>query len=181
MSEKIIKGTTVVVVRKDGITSMGADGQITLGNTIIKHTARKVRKIWDGKILVGFAGATADALALVERLEKKLNTYGGNLTRAVVELAKDWRMDKALRKLEAMLLVADKKNIYLLSGVGDIIEPQEPILAIGSGGPYALAAARALYRNCPSLSAEEIVKKSLLIASEICIYTNSEITIETLS
>lgn len=156
---------------------MGGDGQITLGDTVIKHTAKKVRKIYHGKVLVGFAGGAADGLALMERLERKLEEARGNLTKAVVTLAKEWRMDKALRRLEAILLVADKKQIFLVSGMGDVIEPEEPILAIGSGGNYALAAARALYRNT-DMEAKEIVKEALKIASEICIYTNDKFTIE---
>ncbi len=156
---------------------MGGDGQITLGDTIIKHTAKKVRKIYHGKVLVGFAGGAADGLALMERLERKLEEARGNLTRAVVTLAKEWRMDKALRRLEAILLVADRRQIFLVSGMGDVIEPEEPILAIGSGGNYALAAARALYRNT-DLEPREIVEKALKIASEICVYTNDKFTIE---
>ncbi|HID79688.1 MAG TPA: ATP-dependent protease subunit HslV [Aquifex aeolicus] len=174
------RSTTVVVVRKDGVTCMGSDGQVTLGVGVIKHTAKKVRKIYHGQVLVGFAGTAADGLALLERLEKKLEELRGNLTRAVVELAKEWRMDKALRRLEAVLLVADKSHIYLASGMGDVIEPDEPILAIGSGGNYALAAARALYRNNPQMSARQIVEEALKIASEICIYTNDKFTIEEL-
>jgi len=174
------KSTTVLVVRKDGKTCMGGDGQITLGSTVIKHTTRKVRKIFHGKVLVGFAGGAADGLALMERLERKLEEHRGNLTRAAVELAKEWRMDKALRRLEAVLLVADREKIFLISGMGDVIEPEEPIMAIGSGGNYALAAARALYRNNPEMSAREIVEKALKIAAEICIYTNDKLTIEEL-
>ncbi len=160
---------------------MGADGQITFGNAVIKHTAKKVRKIYNDKVLVGFAGGAADGLALMERLERKLEEYRGNLTRAAVELAKEWRMDKALRRLEAILLVADKNHIYLISGMGDVIEPEEPILAIGSGGNYALAAARALYRNKTDMEAKKIVEEALKIASEICIYTNDKFTIEEIS
>ncbi len=174
------RATTVLVVRKDGKTCMGGDGQITFGNTVLKHTAKKVRKIYHGKVLVGFAGGAADGLALMERLERKLEEHRGNLTRAAVELAKEWRMDKALRRLEALLLVADEKHIYLLSGMGDVIEPEEPILAIGSGGNYALAAARALYRNNPDMDARQIVEEALKIASEICIYTNDMFTFEEL-
>ena len=174
------RSTTVLVVRKDGKTCMGGDGQITLGATVIKHTTKKVRKIFHNKVLVGFAGGAADGLALTERLERKLEEFRGNLTRAAVELAKEWRMDKALRRLEAVLLVADREKIFLLSGMGDVIEPEEPIMAIGSGGNYALAAARALYRNNPDMSAREIVEKSLKIAAEICIYTNDNLTIEEL-
>ncbi len=170
--------TTVVVVKKDGKTCMGSDGQITLGSAVIKHSAKKVRKIYHGKVLVGFAGAAADGLALMERLERKLEELRGNLTRAVVELAKEWRLDKALRRLEAVMLVADREHIYLLSGMGDVIEPEEPFLAIGSGGNYALAALKALYRNKPDLDARTMVEEALKIASEICIYTNDRLTIE---
>ncbi len=180
MEFKERKATTVLVVRKDGKTCMGGDGQITFGNSVLKHTAKKVRKIYHGKVLVGFAGGAADGLALMERLERKLEEHRGNLTRAAVELAKEWRMDKALRRLEALLLVADKNHIYLLSGMGDVIEPEEPILAIGSGGNYALAAARALYRNNPNMDARQIVEEALKIASEICIYTNDRFTFEEL-
>ena len=170
----------MVVVRKDGKTCMGSDGQVTLGAGVIKHTAKKVRKIYNGQVLVGFAGGAADGLALLERLERKLEEVRGNLTRAVVELAKEWRMDKALRRLEAVLLVADKNRIYLVSGMGDVIAPDEPILAIGSGGNYALAAARALYRHNPQMSARQIVEEALKIAAEICIYTNDRLTVEEL-
>jgi len=179
VSEKT-HSTTVIVVRKNGKTCMGSDGQITLGSAVIKHTAKKVRKIYNGKVLVGFAGGAADGLALMERLERKLEEHRGNLTRAVVELAKEWRLDKALRRLEAVMLVADKNRIYLLSGMGDVIEPEEPFLAIGSGGNYALAAAKALYRNNPELTARQIVEEALKIAAEICIYTNDNLTIEEL-
>ena len=180
MGKQKTYSTTVLVVRKNGKTCMGGDGQITLGDTVIKHTTRKVRKIFHNKVLVGFAGGAADGLALMERLERKLEEHRGNLTRAAVELAKEWRMDRALRRLEAVLLVADREKIFLISGMGDVIEPEEPIMAIGSGGNYALAAARALYRNNPEMSAREIVEKSLKIASEICIYTNDKLTIEEL-
>ncbi|MFN3870129.1 MAG: ATP-dependent protease subunit HslV [Aquificaceae bacterium] len=174
-----IKSTTIIVVRRDGITVMGGDGQVTLGSSVIKHTARKVRKIHKDSILVGFAGSAADGMALMERLEGKLEEFRGNLLKACVELAKDWRMDRSLRRLEALLLVADKERMLLLSGNGDIIEPEEPVLAIGSGGDYARAAALALYRNT-KMSAEEIVKESLRIAGEICIYTNQNFVIEKL-
>ncbi|SHK27931.1 ATP-dependent protease subunit HslV [Thermocrinis minervae] len=172
--------TTVLAVRRDGITVMGSDGQVTLGSSVVKHKARKIRRLYNGKVLVGFAGSAADGLALMERLENKLEEFRGNLLRACVELAKDWRTDRYLRRLEAFMLVADKESMFLLSGNGDLIEPDEPILAIGSGGDYARASALALYRNT-SMSAEEIVKTSLQIASEICIYTNSSFVIEVLS
>lgn len=169
--------TTILAVRKDGKTVVGGDGQVTFGNSVIKHGARKIRRLYHNQVIVGFAGSAADGLALMERLEAKLEEYRGNLVKAAVQLAKDWRMDKYLRRLEALLLAVDKEHILLLSGNGDIIEPDEPILAIGSGGDYARAAALALYRNT-NLSAYEIVEKALRIASEICIYTNERFTIE---
>ena len=172
-------GTTILAVRKDGITVMGGDGQVTVGSSKIKKKARKIRRLYKNSILVGFAGSAADGLALMERLEAKLEEYRGNLVRASVELAKDWRTDKYLRRLEALLLAVDRENMLLISGNGDVIEPDEPVLAIGSGGDFARSSALALYRNT-DLSAEEIVKKSLEIASEICIYTNSEFVIESL-
>ncbi len=171
--------TTILAVRKNGQTVMGGDGQVTLGHSVIKHTARKIRKIYNSKILVGFAGSAADGLALMERLEAKLEEHRGNLLRACVELAKEWRMDKYLRRLEAMLLTADQNSMFLLSGNGDVIEPDEPVLAIGSGGDYARASALALYRHT-DMPAEDIVIESLKIASKICIYTNSEFVIEKL-
>ncbi|MFN7065860.1 MAG: ATP-dependent protease subunit HslV [Aquificaceae bacterium] len=176
---KRIRSTTLLAVRRDDITVMGGDGQVTLGSSVIKHTARKIRKIYKDSILVGFAGSAADGLALMERLEGKLEEFRGNLLKACVELAKDWRMDRSLRRLEALLLVADRERMLLLSGNGDIIEPEEPILAIGSGGDYARASALALYRNT-NLPAEDIVKESLRIAGEICIYTNQNFVIEKL-
>ena len=169
--------TTILAVRKDGKTVVGGDGQVTFGNSVIKHGARKIRRLYHNQVIVGFAGSAADGLALMERLEAKLEEYRGNLVKAAVQLAKDWRMNKYLRRLEALLLAVDKEHILLLSGNGDIIEPDEPILAIGSGGDYARAAALALYRNT-NLSAYEIVEKALRIASEICIYTNERFTIE---
>ncbi len=172
-------GTTILAVRKDGTTVMGGDGQVTVGSSKIKKKARKIRRLYKNSILVGFAGSAADGLALMERLEAKLEEYRGNLVRASVELAKDWRTDKYLRRLEALLLAVDRENMLLISGNGDVIEPDEPVLAIGSGGDYARASALALFRNT-DLSAEEIVRKSLEIASEICIYTNSEFVIESL-
>ena len=170
-------GTTVLAIKRYGKTVIGADGQVTMGNTIVKNTAKKVRKLGDGKVVAGFAGSVADALALFERFENKYREHGGNLLRAAVELSKDWRMDKILRRLEALLIVGDKDHILLLSGSGEVIEPEEDIIAIGSGGNFALAAAKALIRNT-NLSAEEIVIKSLQIASEICIYTNNNIILE---
>lgn len=158
---------------------MGGDGQVTLGNTVIKSNARKIRSMYEGKVLAGFAGATADAFTLFERFEGKLSKHGGNLTRSAVELAKDWRTDRMLRRLEAMLAVADEKSSLLISGTGDVLEPEEGVIAIGSGGSYALASARALLLYS-SMSAREIVEQSLKIAADICIYTNPNITVESL-
>ncbi len=173
------KGTTIICVKKDDLVAIGGDGQVTLGNTIVKSQAKKIRKLYNEKVIVGFAGATADAFTLFEKLEDKLNEYAGNLTRAAVELAKDWRTDKILRRLEAMLIAADLSSIYLISGTGDVLSPDENVCAIGSGGNYAYAAAKALLKYS-KLSAKEVVKESLDIASSICIYTNNNITIETL-
>ncbi|MGB9762340.1 MAG: ATP-dependent protease subunit HslV [Caldimicrobium sp.] len=175
----MFKGTTIVAVRRDGKVAMAGDGQVTFGNTVLKHRAKKIRRLYKGQVLVGFAGATADALTLFDRLEKKLETYSGQLLRAAVELAKDWRTDKILRRLEAFLIAADKEHLLLISGAGDVVEPDEEIIAIGSGGPMALASAKALLRHT-NLSAKEIAEISLRIASEICIYTNSEIIVEEL-
>ncbi len=174
-----VKSTTICVVRKDGKTVIAGDGQVTLGHTVMKANARKIRKLADGKVLVGFAGSAADGLALMERLEEKLNKYRGNLLKAAVELAKDWRMDKYLRRLEAILVAADKERMLLISGNGDVIEPDEPVLAIGSGGDYARSAALALYRNT-DMSAREIVEEAMKIAGEICIYTNQNFVVEEL-
>lgn len=174
---ELIRGTTIIAVRRDNKVAMGGDGQVTMGNTIMKGKARKVRKIFEGKILVGFAGATADAFTLFERFEGKIQEYGGDLTRAAVELAKDWRTDRVLRRLEAMLLVANIKTMLLISGTGDVVEPEEGTIAIGSGGSFAYAAAKA-YLDASDLSARDIVQGSLKIAAAICIYTNSEIIIE---
>ncbi len=173
-------GTTVVAVRRGNSLVLASDGQVTLGNTVIKHQARKVRRLYNGKVLVGFAGSTADAMTLFEKLEKRLEEYNGNLVRASVELAKDWRTDKILRRLEAMLIAGDREKSLLLSGAGDVIEPDHGVLAIGSGGPYAQAAAKALLENT-ELSAKEIAEKSLEIASSICIYTNSSVFVEELN
>lgn len=172
-------GTTIVSVRKNGVVTVGGDGQVTLGNTIVKGNARKVRRLADGRVLAGFAGGTADAFTLFELFEGKLEQYG-NLSRAAIELAKDWRTDRRLRRLEALLCVADLERSLIVSGNGDVIEPEDDLMAIGSGGPFAQAAARALLENS-ALGAEEIVRKSLAIAGRICIYTNQNITIETLS
>ena len=175
-----IKSTTVICVKRDSVVAMGGDGQITFGTTyVLKSGANKIRKLADGRVLAGFAGAVSDALSLLQRFESKLEEYRGNLQKAAVELARDWRTDKVLRHLEAQLIVADKEKILLISGTGDVIEPDEGVIAIGSGAPYAMAAAKALLRET-QLSAEEIVKKSLEIASEICIYTNKNIRIEVL-
>lgn len=175
----MIYGTTVLCVKKDGFTVMASDGQVTMGNTVLKHNAKKIRKLYNNQVLTGFAGSTADAFTLFERFEGKLETYKGNLLRAAVELAKDWRTDKILRRLEALLMVADKEHILIVSGNGDVIEPEDPIAAIGSGGPYAYAAAKALYENT-ELSAKDIAIKAMQIASKICIYTNDNIVLEEL-
>ncbi|MCX7738445.1 MAG: ATP-dependent protease subunit HslV [Hydrogenothermaceae bacterium] len=172
-----IRSTTILVVRKSGKTIIGGDGQVTLGSSIIKHSANKIRKLNEGKVVVGFAGSAADGLSLMERLEEKLNKHRGNLLRAAVELAKDWRMDKYLRRLEAILVAANRESMFLISGNGDVIEPDEPVLAIGSGGDYARSAALALYRNT-DMDARKIVEESLKIAGEICVYTNTKFVIE---
>jgi ATP-dependent HslUV protease subunit HslV len=177
MSE--FRGTTVLCVSKDGKMAMGADGQVTFGSTVLKATSRKVRKLYHDQVLAGFAGGVADALTLFNRFEAKLEEYRGNLERSAVELVKEWRMDRALRRLEAMLIVADKEHQLLLSGSGELIAPDDGIIAIGSGGPYALASARALFKHS-QLDAPAIVGESLNLASQICIYTNSEIVVETL-
>jgi ATP-dependent HslUV protease subunit HslV len=171
-----IRSTTILCVRRDGHVALGGDGQVTLGDTVMKANANKVRAIKGGKILAGFAGASADAFTLFEKFEEKLERYPGNLPRAAVELAKDWRSDRVLRRLEALLVVADKEHGYVISGSGELIEPDDGILAIGSGGPYALASARALL-GATGLSAKEVVQRSLEIAADICIYTNTHITV----
>jgi ATP-dependent HslUV protease subunit HslV len=173
------RSTTVIAVRKDGKVAMAGDGQVTFGETVMKNNARKVRRLMDGKVLCGFAGATADAFTLFDRFEVKLKEYSGDLARAAVELAKDWRMDRTLRRLEAMLLVADLSKTLLVSGTGDVVEPAEDVLAIGSGGNYALSAALA-YLEGSGFSAAEIAEKSLKIAGNLCIYTNMHITLEEL-
>ncbi len=173
------RGTTILMVRKEGQVAVSGDGQISLGEMVMKHRARKVRKIFHGKIIVGFAGATADALTLFERFEAKLEQFQGNLTRAVVELAKDWRTDKILRRLEALLLTVDSDSAFLISGNGDVIEPDEGVMAIGSGAPYALAAARALAAHT-DLSPAQICRQAMEIAGSLCVYTNQEIVIEEL-
>ncbi|MFW5451968.1 ATP-dependent protease subunit HslV [Thioalkalivibrio sulfidiphilus] len=171
------RGTTIVCVRRNGRVALGGDGQVTLGNTVMKGNARKVRRLYGDKVLAGFAGGTADAFTLFERFEGKLEKYSGNLTRAAVELAKDWRTERALRRLEALLAVADKDTSLLITGNGDVIEPEDNLIAMGSGGPFAQAAARALLDNT-ELSAREIAERALNIAADICIYTNRHLTIE---
>ncbi len=172
-------GTTILSVRRGAQVALGGDGQVTLGNVVMKGSARKVRKLFHGKVLAGFAGGTADAFTLIERFESKLETHQGNLLRASVELAKDWRTDRMLRRLEAMLLVADRESTLIITGNGDVLEPEKGVGAIGSGGSYAQAAALALYENT-KLPAADIVSKALTIAGELCIYTNLSLTIETL-
>lgn len=174
-----MEATTVLCVRHNGRIAIGGDGQVTMNATVVKHTAKKVRKLYQDKCLAGFAGATADAFTLFERFEKKLEQYNGNIIRAAVELAKDWRTDRLLRRLEALLIVADQDHTLILSGNGDAVEPDDGIAAIGSGGTYAQAAAKALVKYS-SLSAADIVREAMAIASEICIYTNDKVTIEEL-
>jgi ATP-dependent HslUV protease subunit HslV len=175
-----IRGTTILAVRDAHGVAVAGDGQVTFGQAVaMKHGAKKVRRLYKDRVIVGFAGATADAFTLFERFEAKLEEYGGNLVRASVELAKEWRKDKYLRRLEAMLVVADAENVLVLSGTGDVIEPDDGLTAIGSGGPYALAAARALARET-GLSAAEIARKAMAIAAELCVYTNDRVTVETL-
>jgi len=171
-------GTTILAVRRNGKVAVAGDGQVTLNNTVVKHLAKKVRKIYNNKIIVGFAGATADALNLSERLEGKLDRYNGNLTRSAVELARDWRTDRYLRRLEAIMIAVDEKQTYLISGSGDVIEPDEGVIGIGSGGVGAQAAAMALI-NHTDMDAEKIVEASMRIAASLCIYTNQSVTIET--
>jgi len=171
--------TTIICVRHKGQLAMAGDGQVTLGQTILKQTAQKIRRLYKGGIIAGFAGATSDAFALFSRFEAKLEEYRGNLSRAAIELAKDWRLDKALRRLEALMIVADKETTFLISGTGDVIEPDDGIVAIGSGGPYALAAARALIAHT-DLAAKEIALEAMRITSGICVYTNDRITFEEL-
>lgn len=172
-----LHGTTIIGIHRKGSVAIGGDGQVTLGNTIIKATALKIRKLHDNKVIAGFAGATADAFSLFEKFEEKLKIHKGNLKKAAVELAKDWRSDRILRRLEAMIIAGDKSGILLISGMGDVLEPDDGIVAIGSGGQYALSAARALTKHS-KLANKEVIRESLLIASEICIYTNQNIVIE---
>ena len=178
MSEAQWHGTTILSVRKNGVVVIAGDGQVSIGNTIIKANAKKVRRLGKGDVIAGFAGATADAFALFERLEAKLEQHPGNLARACVELAKDWRTDRYLRRLEAMMAVADKSTSLVLSGTGDVLEPDDSLIGIGSGGPYALAAGRALLPL--DLSAEEIARRAMKIAADICVFTNENVTLESL-
>jgi ATP-dependent HslUV protease subunit HslV len=175
----MIQSTTIICVRHKGQIAMAGDGQVTMGQTILKQTAQKIRRLYKGNILAGFAGATSDAFALFSRFEAKLEEYRGNLSRAAIELAKDWRLDRALRRLEALMIVADKDSSFLISGTGDVVEPDDGIIAIGSGGSFALAAARALIKHT-NLSAKEVVLEAMKISSEICVYTNNQITVEEL-
>ncbi len=175
-----VRSTTIVSVRHAGRVVMAGDGQVSVGSTVVKSSARKVRRLHNDRVLAGFAGSTADALTLFDKFEAKLQEFNGNLRRAAVELAKDWRSDRVLRRLEAMLVVADKDTSLLISGVGDLIEPDDGLLAIGSGGNFALAAARALVRHAPAMSARDIAASAMKVASEICVYTNDQVTIEEL-
>lgn len=177
-----MKGTTVLAILAKDSIAMGADGQVTMGQTVMKGNAIKVRRMYEGKVLAGFAGATADAFALFEKFEGKLNEYGGDLARAAVELAKEWRTDRILRRLEALLIVADRQSMFLISGTGDVIRPEEDgVLAIGSGGPYATAAAKAFMKTGTKMTPRKIVEESLKIAASICIYTNENIVVEEIS
>ena len=180
MLDEPIRSTTIIAVRRDGRCAMAGDGQVSIGNTVVKGRARKVRVIGGGKVITGFAGASADAFTLLDRFEQKLEEHKQQLARAAVELAKDWRTDRYLRQLQAMLIVMDKETTLLLSGTGDVIEPDEGVIAIGSGGSYALAAARALLRNT-ELTAAAVARESLVIAAEICVFTNAEIVVEELA
>jgi len=175
----MIQSTTIICVRHKGRIAIAGDGQVTMGQTILKQTAKKIRRLFKGEVLAGFAGATSDAFALFARFEGKLEEYKGNLSRAAIELAKDWRLDKALRRLEALMIVADKECSFLISGTGDVIEPDDGIIAIGTGGPYALAAARALIKHT-DLSAKDVALEAMKISADICVYTNSEIAVEEL-
>ncbi|MGD9344648.1 MAG: ATP-dependent protease subunit HslV [Candidatus Aminicenantes bacterium] len=176
---KKITGTTIICIRHNGKVAIAGDGQVTLGDTVLKQKASKIRTLYKERVLAGFSGATSDAFALFSRFEAKLEEYRGNLPRAAIELAKDWRLDRSLRRLEALLVVADEKHSFLISGTGDVVEPDDGIIAIGSGGAFALAAARALLRHT-ELSAKELVKEAMMISAEICIYTNANITVEEL-
>lgn len=179
-SETLFKGTTVIAVKKGDKVAMAADGQVTMGNSIVlKHKAKKIQRLYKGNVLAGFAGSTADAFSLLEKFEAKLEEYRGQIKRAAVELAKDWRTNKILQRLEALLIVADKEHLFIISGSGDVIEPDDGIAAVGSGGPYALAAAKAILKNS-DFSCVDIVKEAINIASDICVFTNKEIVIEEL-
>ena len=173
------RSTTILAVRRDGKLAIAGDGQVTFDKTVMKHKARKIRRIGDGKVLAGFAGSAADGMTLLDKFEAKLSEYRGNLTRAAVELAKDWRTDRYLRRLEALLIVGDTEHLFVLSGTGDVVEPDDDVAAIGSGGPYAQAAAVALLRNT-TMSAEQIAREALAIAAKICIYTNEDVSVEVL-
>ena len=175
-----IRSTTVLAVKHNGKVTIGVDGQATMGNTVAKNNVKKIRKLNDGKIVCGFAGSTADAFTLIERFQEKLSKHGNNMKRAAIELAKDWRTDRYLRKLEAMMIAANAEEILIISGTGDVLEPDDDIASIGSGSNYALSAAKALKRHATELSSEEIVKESLTIAADICIYTNHNFVIETI-
>lgn len=179
-NEPDVRSTTIVAVQKNGAVALAGDGQVSMGNTVVKGNARKVRRMYDGTIAVGFAGATADAFTLFERFEARVKEYAGDLMRSAVELAKEWRTDRMLRRLEAMLLVANKEQILLISGTGDVLEPEHGAIAIGSGGNYAVAAARAMLETT-DLSAREVAERALRIAGEICVFTNQSITVEELS
>jgi ATP-dependent HslUV protease subunit HslV len=179
VNEQTWHSTTIIGVRRNGKVAMASDGQVTMGETIIKQTARKIRKLHDNRVLVGFAGTTADAFTLFERFEQKLDEHSGNLARAVVELAKDWRTDRVLRRLEALLGIMDSQHSFVVSGSGDVIEPDDGVVAVGSGGPYALAAARLLLKHT-QLPAEKVVREAIEAAAAVCVYTNSEITVETI-
>jgi ATP-dependent HslUV protease subunit HslV len=175
-----IHATTIIAVHHNGQVAIGGDGQATMGNYVAKSNVRKIRKLQDGKVLAGFAGSTADAFTLIERFEEKLNSYGGNMKRAAIELAKDWRTDRFLRRLEAMMITVNKDELLVISGTGDVLEPDHQVAAIGSGAMYAQSAAIALKKHAPHLSAEEMVKESLHIAADVCIYTNHNIIVEKL-
>jgi ATP-dependent HslUV protease subunit HslV len=179
MNSEIWHSTTIIGVRRDGKVAMASDGQVTMGETIIKQTAKKIRRLFQAEVLVGFAGATADAFTLFDRFEQKLDEHSGNLPRAVVELAKDWRTDRVLRKLEALLGIMDKQNSFVVSGSGDVIEPDDGVVAVGSGGPYALTAARLLLKHT-QLPADQIAREAIEAAAAVCVYTNTEITIESI-
>ena len=176
----MFRGTTIIAVRHGGRVAIGGDGQVTMGSTVVKAHANKIRRLLEGQVVVGFAGSTADAFTLFERFEGKLKDYNGNLVRAAVELAKDWRMDRSLRRLEALIIAVDKKKTLLISGTGDVIEPDGCAIAIGSGGDYALSAARAMLKHAPTMDADDVVREALSIAADICLYTNHNVTIEVL-